>query len=89
MFREITRQETQESGLYTQPKPQILENINVDKTIDIDAPLVSKPEEESSVLADIFESILYGLIDCADGMAREALEEQRMNNKVASKEANQ
>lgn len=89
MFIEISRSESQEQGLYTQLKPQILENVNVDKTIDIDAPLVSKPEEESSVLDDIFESILYGLIDCADGMAREALEEQRMNNKVASKEANQ
>lgn len=40
---------------------------------------ISRPEE-SSVLDDIFESILYGLIDCADGMAREALEEQRVNN---------
>ena len=80
MFREITRQETQEQGFYTQPKPQILENVNVDKSIDIDAPLVSKPDDESSVLDDIFESILYGLIDCADGMVREALEEQRGNN---------
>ena len=49
MFSEINRPETQEQGLYTQPKPQILENVNVDKSIDIDAPLVSKPEEESSV----------------------------------------
>lgn len=80
MFREITRPETQEGGLYTQPKPQILENANVDKSIDIDTPLVSKSEEESSVLDDIFEGILYGLIDCADGMVREALEEQRGNN---------
>lgn len=80
MFREISRPEGQESGLYTQPKPQILENVNVDKSIDIDDPLVSKPEEEGSVLDDIFESILYGLIDCADGMVREALEEQRGNN---------
>lgn len=85
MFREISRSEGLESGLYTQPKPQILENANVDKSINIDAPLVSKPEEESSVLDDIFESILYGLIDYADGMAREALEEQRTNNQVASK----
>lgn len=88
MFREINRVESQEQGFYTQPKPQILENANVDKSIDIDAPLVSKPEEESSVLDDIFESILYGLIDCADGMVREALEEQRVNNQVASNEAN-
>ena len=27
MFREIIRQETQEHGFYTQPKPQILANI--------------------------------------------------------------
>lgn len=80
MFREIIRQETQEHGFYTQPKPQILENVNVDKSVNIDAPLVNKSEEESSVLDDIFESILYGLIDCADGMVREALEEQRVNN---------
>lgn len=80
MFREVSRPEGQEGGLYTQPKPQILENVNVDKSIDIDDPLVSKSEEESSVLDDIFESILYGLIDCADGMVREALEEQRGNN---------
>ena len=79
MFREVSRPEGQEGGLYMQPKPQILEGINVDRSIDIDAPLVSK-SEESSVLDDIFESILYGLIDCADGMAREALEEQRKNN---------
>lgn len=85
MFREISRSESQEGGLYTQPKPQILENVNVDKSINIDTPLVSKPEEESSVLDDIFESILYSLIDCADGMTREALEEQRANNQVASK----
>ena len=85
MFREISRSEGQEGGLYTQPKPQILENANVDKSINIDTPLVSKPEEESSVLDDIFESILYSLIDCADGMTREALEEQRVNNQVASK----
>lgn len=50
---------------------------------------VSKQEEESSVIDDIFEGILYGLIDCADGMAREALEEQRKNNEVAFNEANQ
>ena len=80
MFREINRPEGHEHGFYTQPKPQILENVNVDKSIDIDAPLVSKPEEENSVLDDIFESILYGLIDCTDGMVREALEEQRGNN---------
>lgn len=80
MFREISRPEGQESGLYMQPKPEILENVNVDKSINIDAPLVSESEEESSVMDDIFESILYGLIDCADGMAREALEEQRRNN---------
>ena len=80
MFREISRPEGQESGLYMQPKPGILENVNVDKSINIDAPLVSESEEESSVMDDIFESILYGLIDCADGMAREALEEQRRNN---------
>ena len=85
MFREVSRPEGQESGLYTQPKPQILENVNVDKSIDIDAPLVNKSEEESSVLDDIFESILYGLIDCVDGMTREVLEEQRSNNQVASK----
>ena len=88
MFREISRPEGQEGGLHMQPKPQILEGINVDKGINIDAPLVSKPEE-SSVLDDIFESILYRLIDCADGMTREALEEQRKNNQVASNEANQ
>nr|DAU89599.1 MAG TPA: hypothetical protein [Caudoviricetes sp.] len=80
MFREISRPEGQEVGLYMQPKPEILENVNVDKSINIDAPLVSESEEESSVMDDIFESILYGLIDCADGMAREALEEQRRNN---------
>ena len=80
MFREISRPEGQEVGLYMQPKPEILENVNVDKSINIDAPLVSESEEESSVMDDIFESILYGLIDCADGMAREALEEQRKNN---------
>lgn len=84
MFREISRPEGQESGLYTQPKPQILENVNVDKSIDIDTPLVSKIDEESSVLDDIFESILYSIIDCADGMTREVLEEQRSNNQVAS-----
>lgn len=88
MFREITRQETQESGLYTQPKPQILENVNVDKTIDIDAPLVSKQDEESSVLDDIFEGLLYGLIDCVDMTVRDTLEDQRRNNQVASNEAN-
>ena len=76
MFREITRPETRESGLYTQPKPQILENVNVDKSIDIDAPLVSKPEEESSVLDDIFEGLLYGLIDCVDMTVRDTLEDQ-------------
>lgn len=80
MFREISRPEGQEGGLYMQPKPEILENVNVDKSINIDAPLVSESEEESSVMDDIFEGILYGLIDCADGMAREALEEQRRNN---------
>nr|DAR60967.1 MAG TPA: hypothetical protein [Caudoviricetes sp.] len=80
MFREISRPEGQEVGLYMQPKPEILENVNVDKSINIDAPLVSESEEESSVMDDIFESILYGLIDCADGMVREALEEQRRNN---------
>lgn len=85
MFREISRPEGQEVGLYMQPKPEILENVNVDKSINIDAPLVSESEEESSVMDDIFESILYGLIDCADGMAREALEEQCRNNEVASK----
>lgn len=87
MFREVSRPEGQEGGLHMQPKLQILEGINVDRSIDIGAPLVSKPEE-SSVLDDIFESILYGLIDCADGMTREALEEQRKNNEVASNEAN-
>ena len=80
MFREISRPEGQEVGLYMQPKPEILENVNVDKSINIDAPLVSESEEESSVMDDIFESILYGLIDCADGMVCEALEEQRRNN---------
>lgn len=88
MFREITRPETQENGLYTQPKPQILENVNVDKSIDIDAPLVSKPEEESSVLDDIFEGLLYGLIDCVDMAVRDTLEDQRRNSQVASNEAN-
>ena len=85
MFREVSRPEGQEGGLHMQPKPQILENVNVDKSINIDTPLVSKPEEESSVLDDIFESILYSIIDCADGMTREVLEEQRFNNQVASK----
>jgi len=80
MFREISRPEGQEVGLYMQPKPEILENVNVDKSINIDAPLVSESEEESSVMDDIFEGILYGLIDCIDGTAREALEEQRENN---------
>ena len=89
MFREITRPEGQECGLYTQPKPQILENVNVDKSIDIDAPLVSKPEEESSVLDDIFEGLLYGLIDCVDMTVRDTLEDQRRNNQVASNEVNQ
>lgn len=79
MFREINRPETQEQGLYTQPKPQILENVNVDKSIDIDAPLVSKPEEESSVLDDIFEGLLCGLIDCVDLTVRDVLEDQRRN----------
>lgn len=88
MFREITRPETREGGLYIQPKPQILENVNVDKSIDIDAPLVSKPEEESSVLDDIFEGLLYGLIDCVDTTVRDTLEDQRRNNQVASNEAN-
>lgn len=88
MFREITRQEGQECGLYTQPKPQILENVNVDKTIDIDAPLVSKQDEESSVLDDIFEGLLCGLIDCIDLTVRDTLEGQRVNNQVASNEAN-
>jgi hypothetical protein len=88
MFREITRPEGQEHGFYTQPKPQILENVNVDKSIDIDAPLVSKPEEESSVLDDIFEGLLCGLIDCVDLTVRDVLEDQRRNNQVASNEAN-
>ena len=88
MFREITRPEGQEHGFYTQPKPQILENVNVDKTIDIDTPLVSKPEEESSVLDDIFEGLLCGLIDCVDLTVRDVLEDQRRNNQVASNEAN-
>ena len=79
MFREITRPEGQEHGFYTQPKPQILENVNVDKTIDIDTSLVSKPEEESSVLDDIFEGLLCGLIDCVDLTVRDALEDQRRN----------
>lgn len=79
MFSEINRPETQEQGLYTQPKPQILENVNVDKSIDIDAPLVSKPEEESSVWDDIFEGLLYGLIDCVDLTVRDVLEDQRRN----------
>ena len=88
MFREISIPETQESGLYIQSKPQILENVNVDKNIDIDAHLVSKPEEESSVLDDIFEGLLYGLIDCVDLTVRDTLENQRVNNQVASNEAN-
>lgn len=79
MFREITKPEGQEHGFYTQPKPQILENVNVDKSIDIDTPLVSKPEKESSVLDDIFEGLLYGLIDCVDLTVRDTLEEQRRN----------
>ena len=79
MFREITRPEGQEHGFYTQPKPQILENVNVDKSINIDAPLVSKPEEESSVLDDIFEGLLCGLIDCVDLTVRDVLEDQRRN----------
>jgi hypothetical protein len=79
MFREITRPETQEHGFYTQSKPQILENVNVDKTIDIDTPLVSKQDEESSVLDDIFEGLLCGLIDCVDLTVRDALEEQHRN----------
>lgn len=79
MFREINRPEGHEHGFYTQPKPQILENVNVDKTIDIDAPLVSKQDEESSVLDDIFEGLLCGLIDCVDLTVRDALEEQRRN----------
>lgn len=88
MFREIGRVESQEQGLYTQSKPQILENANVDKSIYIDAPLVSKSEEESSVLDDIFEGLLCGLIDCVDLTVRDTLEEQRRNNQVASSEAN-
>lgn len=79
MFREISGSEAQEHRLYTQSKLQILEDLNVDKSIDIDAPLVSKSEEESSVLDDIFEGLLCGLIDCVDLTVRDALEEQRRN----------
>lgn len=80
MFREISRPEGKESGLYTQPKPAILDGVNVNRSIDIDAPLVSKPEEEeSSVMEDLFEGLLYGLIGAVDATIREGLEDQRKN----------
>ena len=37
MFREVSRPEGQKGGFHMQPKPQILESVNVDRSINIDA----------------------------------------------------